>query len=158
MNAGNNSQYLNFKNNFILYLTLLSRISNTTLTNSMLPFNKNYFGFAVLIFCIEVLIALFVKDQFVRPYLGDVLVVMLMYCFFKSFIKLPVLTVAILVLVIAFGIEFLQFLNIVQMLHLEQSKIARTVLGTSFSWIDLLTYCIGIAIVLLVEKYGLKKE
>ena len=83
---------------------------------------------------------------------------MLMYCFFKSFIKLPVLTVAILVLVIAFGIEFLQFLNVVQMLHLEQSKIARTVLGTSFSWIDLLTYCIGIAIVLLVEKYGLKKE
>ncbi|WP_269685272.1 DUF2809 domain-containing protein [Flavobacterium lacustre] len=124
----------------------------------MLTFNKNYFGFAVLIFCIEVLIALFVKDQFVRPYLGDVLVVMLMYCFFKSFIKLPVLTVAILVLVIAFGVEFLQFLNVVQMLHLEQSKIVRTVLGTSFSWIDLLTYCIGIAIVLLVEKYGLKKN
>lgn len=124
----------------------------------MLTFNKNYFGFAVLIFCIEVLIALFVKDQFVRPYLGDVLVVMLMYCFFKSFIKLPVLTVAILVLVIAFGVEFLQFLNVVQMLHLEQSKMARTVLGTSFSWIDLLTYCIGITIVLLVEKYGLKKN
>lgn len=28
MNAGNNSQDLNFKNNFILYLTLLSRISS----------------------------------------------------------------------------------------------------------------------------------
>jgi hypothetical protein len=124
----------------------------------MRSFNKNYFGFAVLIFCIEVLIALFVKDRFVRPYLGDVLVVMLLYCFFKSFVKLPVLTVSLLVLVIAFGIEFLQFLNVVQMLHLEQSKIARTVLGTSFSWIDLLTYCIGIAIVLLVEKYGLKKN
>lgn len=124
----------------------------------MLSFNKNYFGFAVLIFCIEVLIALFVKDHFIRPYLGDVLVVMLMYCFFKSFIKLPVLTIAILVLIIAFAIEFLQFLNVVQLLHLEQSKVARTVLGTSFSWIDLGTYCIGIAIVLLIEKFGLKKE
>jgi hypothetical protein len=124
----------------------------------MLTFNKNYFGFAILIFCIEVLIALFVNDSFVRPYLGDVLVVILIYCFLKSFLKLPVLTVATFVLVFSFTIEFLQFLNIVEKLHLEKSKIARTVLGTSFSWIDLLTYIAGIAIVIAVEKYWLKKE
>ncbi len=124
----------------------------------MLTFNKNYFGFAILIFSIEVLIALYVNDSFVRPYLGDVLVVILIYCFLKSFLKLPVLTAAIFVLVFSFAIEFLQFLNIVEKLRLEKSKIARTVLGTSFSWIDLLTYVAGIAIVIAVEKYWLKKE
>ncbi|MDI1305048.1 MAG: DUF2809 domain-containing protein [bacterium] len=124
----------------------------------MLAFNKNYFSLAILFFCIEVLIALFVNDSFIRPYLGDVLVVILIYCFLKSFLQLPVLTVAIFVLIFSFTIEFLQFINIVEKLHLERSKIARTVIGTSFSWIDLLTYIVGIAIVLVVEKYWFKKE
>ncbi|HKO77135.1 MAG TPA: DUF2809 domain-containing protein [Flavobacterium sp.] len=124
----------------------------------MLTFNKNYFGFAILIFFIEVLIALYINDSFVRPYLGDVLVVILIYCFLKSFLKLPVLTAAIAVLVFSFTIEFLQFLNIVEKLGLEKSKIARTVIGTSFSWIDLLTYIIGITIVLIIEKSWLKKQ
>lgn len=123
----------------------------------MLTFNKSYFGFTILIFIIEVLIALFVNDDFIRPYLGDVLVVILIYCFLKSFLQLPVLPVAISVLVFAVGIEFLQFLNIVEKLGLQKSKIARTVIGTSFSWIDLLTYVAGIAIVILIEKYWLRK-
>jgi hypothetical protein len=124
----------------------------------MLTFNKNYFVFAILFFLIEVLIALFVNDNFIRPYLGDVLVVILIYCFLKSFLKLPILPVAIFVLIFSFTIEFLQFLNVVEMLHLENSKIAKIVIGTSFSWIDLLTYMVGIAIVIVVEKYRLKKE
>jgi hypothetical protein len=124
----------------------------------MLTFNKNYFGFAILIFSIEVLIALFVNDDFVRPYLGDVLVVILLYCFLKSFLKLPVLIVALFVLAFSFAIEFLQYLNIVEKLSLEKSKIARTVIGTSFSWIDLLAYIAGIAIVIVVEKYWFKKK
>jgi Protein of unknown function (DUF2809) len=118
----------------------------------MLTFNKNYFGLTILFFVIETLIALFVHDSFVRPYLGDVFVVILIYCFLKSFLKLPVVTIAIMVLLFAFVIEFLQLLNIVEKLHLEKSKIAKTVIGTSFSWIDILTYCIGIAIVIVVEK------
>ena len=124
----------------------------------MLTFNKHYFAFTILIFFVEVLIALFVHDNFVRPYLGDVLVVILIYCFIKSFLNLPVLPVVVFVLIFSFTIEFLQFLNIVEKLHLEKSKIARTVIGTSFSWIDLLTYIVGIAIVILIEKYWLKKE
>jgi hypothetical protein len=124
----------------------------------MLTFNKNYFAFTILLFLIEVFIALFVNDTFIRPYLGDVLVVILIYCFLKSFVKLPVLTATLFVLIFSFTIEFLQFLNIVEKLNLEKSKIARTVIGTSFSWIDLATYILGIAIVIVVEKYWLKKE
>ncbi len=123
----------------------------------MLTFNKNYFGLAVLLFLVEIGIALFVHDSFVRPYLGDVLVVILMYCFLKSFLKLPVLTVSIFVLVFSFTIELLQYFNSVEKLGLSKSKIARTVIGTSFSWIDLLTYIAGFSIVIIIEKYGLKK-
>ena len=124
----------------------------------MLTFNKNYFCIAILVFCIEVIIALYVHDNFVRPFFGDVLVVILIYCFVKSFVKLPVATAASLVLAFAFTIEFLQFLNIVEKLHLEKSKLARTVLGTSFCWEDMVCYVAGIAIVIAVEKYWLKKK
>lgn len=123
----------------------------------MLTFNKSYFGFTILIFMVEVFIALFVHDSFVRPYLGDVLVVILIYCFLKSFLRLPVLPVVIFVLLFAVGIEFLQFFSIVDKLDIR-NKIARTVIGNSFSWIDLLTYIIGLVIVILVEKYWLKQE
>jgi hypothetical protein len=123
----------------------------------MPTFNKKYFGLTILIFGIEVLIALYVHDTIIRPYIGDVLVVILIYCFIKSFFKLPVLSVAVFVLLFSFGVEFLQYLNIVEKLGLQNSKIARTVIGTSFAWIDLVCYTVGIIIILIAEK-GLKKK
>jgi hypothetical protein len=124
----------------------------------MLTFNKNYFSLALLVFIIEVGIALYVDDTFIRPYFGDVLVVILLYCFVKSFLKLPVATVALFVLLFTFTIEFLQYLNIVEKLGLQNSKLARTVIGTSFSWEDVVCYVVGITIVLAVEKKLLKKK
>lgn len=118
----------------------------------MLTFNKNYFGLAVLIFAVEVLIALFITDRFIRPYLGDVLVVILIYCFIRSFLQAPVFPLAMLVLLFSFTIELLQYINIVKKLGLENSKIASTVIGTQFEWIDLAAYIAGIAIVLVVEN------
>lgn len=124
----------------------------------MFTFNKNYFVLALLVFLTEVGIALYVDDSFIRPYFGDVLVVILLYCFAKSFLKLPVIMVALCVLLFAFTIEFLQFLNVVEKLGLQNSKLARTVIGTSFSWEDIVCYVVGITIVLVVEKYRFEKK
>ena len=117
----------------------------------MLKFNKRYFALAILIFVVEVLIALYVHDRIVRPYIGDVLVVILIYCFLKSFLDLSVSTAAIGVLLFSFGIEILQYFNIVTVLGLEDSKLARVVVGTSFAWMDLVAYVAGILAVLLAE-------
>jgi len=123
----------------------------------MLRFNKNYFALAVLLFAIEVLIALFVHDNFVRPYIGDVLVVILIYCFIKSFFDLLEFALALGVLLFAFAIEFLQYMKIVNLLGLEKSALAQTVIGTSFAWLDMLAYVVGFGMVLVVEKQFLKK-
>ena len=117
-----------------------------------MKFNKFYFALTVLIFLVEVFIALYIKDRFIRPYFGDVLVVILIYCFVKSFFDFPKMQTAFGVLAFAFLIEFLQYLNIVSVLGLEHNKIARVVIGTSFAWEDILCYIVGIAFVLLVEK------
>ena len=120
-------------------------------------FNKTYFALAVLIFTIEVLIALFVHDLVIRPYVGDVLVVILIYCFVRSFLDLTVLPTAFAVLVFSFVIETLQYFEIVNHLGLQDSKIATTVIGNSFAWMDVLAYIIGIIIVICVEKAAGKR-
>ncbi len=124
----------------------------------MLTFRKNYFLLFILLFVVEVLIALYVHDNFVRPYIGDVLVVILLYCFAKSFIQLPVTPVAIGVLIFSFIIETLQYCNIVDRLGLGHSKLARTVMGTSFAWEDLLAYTAGFIVILVAERSSRGKQ
>lgn len=120
--------------------------------NSLLKFNRPYFVLAVLLFVVEILIAIFAHDRIIRPYVGDVLVVILIYCTVKAFLDTPVSTTALSVLAFSFVIETLQYLNIVDILGLQHSTIAATVIGTSFAWIDILAYLFGIMIVLLFEK------
>lgn len=119
----------------------------------MLTFNKRYLALTILLFVVEVLIALFVRDRFVRPYVGDVLVVMLIYCFVKIFMNLPITSVAIFVLVFAFTIEFFQYIHIVERLGLEKSALARTVIGTSFAWADIVAYIAGFVLIVVTETY-----
>ncbi|WP_396193984.1 DUF2809 domain-containing protein [Flavobacterium sp.] len=123
----------------------------------MITFHKNYFLLTLLLFAVEVGIALFIHDNFIRPYIGDVLVVILIYCFVKSFLKVSVNKAAIAVLLFAICIETLQYVTIVEKLGLENNKIAKTVIGTSFAWEDILAYIAGILIVIVFEKVLRKK-
>lgn len=120
--------------------------------SSIVKFNFRYFLFTVILFVVEVLIAIFAHDPIIRPYVGDVLVVMLIYCFIKSFFKTPVVSTAIGVLIFSYVIEVLQYFHFVNRIGLKHSSLARTVIGTSFAWTDLLAYTIGIAMVLYAEK------
>ena len=120
-------------------------------------FNRNYFILTILIFCVEVLIALYVHDTIIRPYIGDLLVVVLLYCFAKSFLDTPVFATAISVLVFSYIVEILQYFKIVNILGFQNSAIARIIIGTSFAWIDLVAYTLGIVLVLFVEKIMIGK-
>lgn len=122
----------------------------------MLTFNKKFFFLTLLLFITEVLIALYVRDRFVRPYGGDYLVVMLIYCFVRTFLNSPVLPTAVAVLLFAYLIETLQYFRLVDRLGLEHNVIAKTVIGYGFSWIDMLAYTLGIATILAVAV--LKKQ
>jgi len=74
----------------------------------MFTFNKKYLILTIILFVIEVLIAVFVRDAFVRPYVGDYLVVILIYCAVRTVLKASVWKVAVGVLLFSFLIETLQ--------------------------------------------------
>lgn len=119
----------------------------------MLTFNIKYFVWFLLLLAIEIIIAFFIKDNFVRPYLGDFLVVILLYTIVKSFFNISVNKVLFGVLLFAFFVEFLQYHSIITHIGLTHSTTARILIGTSFSWIDMGMYVLGIFSTLMIEKY-----
>jgi Protein of unknown function (DUF2809) len=117
----------------------------------MIRFNIIYFLLALSLFLVEVLIAHYLYSGFIRAYGGDFLVVIFIYCVVKSFIKTPVFATACWVLIFAYAIEISQYFHLISMLGLQNSRIAKLILGTTFSMIDMLTYTVGIALVIIAE-------
>ncbi|MBU2939677.1 DUF2809 domain-containing protein [Lacinutrix sp. C3R15] len=117
-----------------------------------LQLNKNYLIASIIFFIIEALIAIFLKEGFIRHTFGDYLVVMLLYCIFKSFLKTKPFYLATVVLIIAFSIEFLQLTSFLTILKLQNNTIAKLILGSTFSASDLIAYTLGVISILIYEK------
>ncbi|WP_298534970.1 DUF2809 domain-containing protein [uncultured Algibacter sp.] len=114
-------------------------------------FSSTYFIIALLFFIIEALVAIFLKTGFIRHTFGDFLCVILLYCFFKSFIKGHHFTIAKSVLAIAFTIEFLQLTNYLEFFNLQNNHLAKLVLGSTFEFSDLVAYTLGIITTIALE-------
>ncbi len=115
-----------------------------------LVFNKKYLFFFVFIFLVEVYIAAYVNDQFVRPLVGDVFVILLIYSFVRIFCDVRNYKVlAVCILFFAYFVEIGQYFELVSLLNLADSKIASTIIGTSFDWRDLVAYTIGFVLILV---------
>ena len=124
----------------------------------MFRFHKLYFLSALLLFVIEFIIGADVHDAVIRPYGGDFLVVILLYCLIKSFVNAPAFKTACSVLLFAYLVEISQYFHLVNLLGLQNSKIAKILLGTFFSFTDLLAYTLGILLVIIIEnaKHSMK--
>jgi len=120
----------------------------------MLRFSKGYFILTIIFFVIEVLIGMYVRDSFIRPYGGDYLVVMLLYYFVRTFWEGDALKVAIGVLLFSYLVEFAQYFQIVKLLGFEGNKSAEILIGTGFSWWDILAYTLGIITVYIVDQWS----
>lgn len=106
----------------------------------------------IVILIVEVLIALFVKDNFIRPYGGDILVTVLICCFVRIFVPKKLNLLPVWVFLFALAIEIGQYFDYVSLLGLSDSKFFCIVLGTSFSFIDVLCYAIGCVVFFVGEK------
>ncbi|MEP0264924.1 DUF2809 domain-containing protein [Dokdonia sp.] len=116
-------------------------------------FNKKYFLAFSILLIIEVCIALFVNDHIIRPFVGDVLVVLLVYCFVRAFTKISYPKAILGVLLFAYIVEAIQATSFIDWIGLSDNKVAKIILGSTFDWKDMLAYTLGALLILIFEKY-----
>ena len=112
----------------------------------------------LVILAVEVFIGLFVHDRFVRPFIGDVLVVILIYTFIRIFIPDKVRLLPLYIFIFAVAVEVLQLLKIVEALGLQDNRLMSTIIGTSFDIRDILCYFVGCVICGIWEYVRYRKE
>lgn len=113
--------------------------------------NAPYAIVAFSLFVIEVLIALFVTDGFVRGYLGDVLVVALVYATLRAVTRMSMMQAVAVTLGIALVIEIAQAFAVLRMVGLADNRVAAIVFGGVFDVLDIVAYLVGGALVVIAE-------
>jgi hypothetical protein len=116
----------------------------------MYRLHKRYLLLSILLLIMEILIAACLNDSIIRPYGGDFLVVILIYCIIRSFLNISVLRTALIVLLISYIVEITQYFRLADMLGVR-SRVLRILMGSYFTWNDILSYTLGIIFVILLE-------
>ncbi|MCP9767105.1 DUF2809 domain-containing protein [Lacihabitans sp. LS3-19] len=111
-----------------------------------------YLLLALILLITEILIAIYAHDKFIRPFFGDFLAVIFVYCCLMIFLSRWPLKVALSSLLIAYLIETLQYFKFIEITGLIKYKVLAILIGNSFSWLDILAYTIGFITILIVEN------
>lgn len=117
---------------------------------------KYIIAFIVLLL-VEVLIALFVHDNFIRPYVGDMLVVIVIYAFIRIWIPEKCKLLSLYIFLFAAGVEVLQYFKLVELLGLQDNTFLRILIGTTFDIKDILCYAAGGVVLGCYEWIRMKK-
>lgn len=116
-----------------------------------------YLTAAITILTVEVLIALFVHDAFVRPYLGDVLAVMVVYCAARAALRRTPGLLALYVFLFAAAVELSQLLGLARLLGVSGGPFG-IILGGVFDWADVAMYLVGCAVMFGVQLMESRRE
>ena len=115
-----------------------------------------YAAVFLLLLITEVIIALFVRDAFLRPYGGDILVTVLICTLVRILFPKGIKLLPLYVFLFSVLVEFAQYINIVKLLGLSDIAFFRIIVGTSFSWIDIICYGAGCILFFVFEGLILK--
>jgi len=119
-----------------------------------IKFNKKYALWALALLGIEFLIAtVFSRIGFIRGYIGDVLVVILLYCLVLSVVKVRNKSKLIgSIFLFAVLVEVLQYFGVATYLGFTKGSLGYIILGNHFSWADVVCYAIGCLILQFTSK------
>ena len=105
---------------------------------------RTYYLFAtIVIFLVELLIALFVRDRIIRPYVGDMLVVVLIYTALRMVVPEKPRFLPLYVFLFAALVEGLQAIHIVELFGLQNNRFFSVLIGTTFDVKDIVCYGVG---------------
>ncbi|MBX2829544.1 MAG: DUF2809 domain-containing protein [Flavobacteriaceae bacterium] len=112
---------------------------------------KKYGSIFILLLVTEIAIAIFHFHRFIRGFVGDVLVIPLLYALLRTLTKTSMIRALLLTLLIAVLVEIAQGFSLWESLGI-QSKILQTLLGSTFDPWDLIAYLLGAFVILIFEK------
>lgn len=119
--------------------------------------NFRYVTAFIILLVVEVLIALFVHDNFVRSYIGDILVVILLYTLLRAVISKKIKGLPIYIFIFATFVEFAQYFKIVELLNLQDNKFMSILIGSTFDIKDIICYLVAAIILVAFEKFETSK-
>ena len=98
-----------------------------------------YFWIFLGLLAVEILIGAFVHDRFIRPYMGDVLVTMLLCCLGRTLFSRDFSWLSAAVFGFSVIVECSQCIDIPAL----EGTLLGIILGSTFDWADILCYGIG---------------
>ena len=107
-----------------------------------------FLGDIVNIFAVSYTHLMCIRDS---PYMGDALVVVLVYSFVRIFIPTGVPRLPFYVFLFACFVEVLQYFQLVETLGIT-NRALRIILGSTFDWKDIVCYGVGCIFIFLFEQ------
>ncbi len=101
-----------------------------------------YVWAAVILLVCEILIALYVRDAFIRPYGGDILVTVLLCCLLRAAVPTRIPYLPLWVFLFAATVELAQALGVASLIP-QGWTVVRIAVGSAFSVWDMVCYAAG---------------
>ena len=113
---------------------------------------KRRLGYLVAFFLVpllEIFIGVFIRDNFIRPYVGDMLVTVLLCCLCR--VIFPRFSPALSVFLFSAVVEGIQWFGLTEKLRL-QGTVMGIIIGSTFDWKDILCYALGCIVFAITER------
>ena len=124
--------------------------------NAKTKIRITYGALFLLLFAAELCIALFVKDKFIRPYVGDVLVIPLLCSLFRVIAPLKPRFLGLYTVLLGVVAEIMQLCHLDKMLGVEGTALG-IILGSTFDIKDIICYVIGGTLFFILDEALYKK-
>ena len=117
-----------------------------------------YLMLALALLALEGIIALYVHDRLIRPYLGDVLAVWAVYCLVRTVWPEGIRLLPLYVFLFAAVVEGSQYFHLAAVLGADRMPFLGVLLGGTFDWADLVCYGVGCLLFWMWQKRGLERH
>ena len=118
---------------------------------------NKYFIWFIITFLLEVMIALYIQNNIIRNYIGDILIIICIYFLAKMIFKNKIKNLSLYILILGVFVEIMQYFNVMKNIA-GNNKILKIILGSTFDIKDIICYIIGFYIIKLYEKRIILKD
>lgn len=111
---------------------------------------RYYFLWSILLLMIECFIAYYVHDAVIRPYVGDILVIILLSCMGRILSPDKPKYIGLYMMIVGIVVEMMQGLSLLECWGI-QNRVLEILLGATFDKVDILCYVAGGTLFTIIE-------